>query len=134
MDPQWNGGEILRYRDGEVIVREGQQGSHLYFVLAGGVQIRKEGSQFASGLGKCEVGETFGEMSLVDSHPRSATAIAVGDTEVVCYDRAGFFEAIRQEPEMAVRVIASLSGKLRKTDEDLQKVRAAYLRSRTEST
>lgn len=133
MDVHRGSGEILRYGDGEVVFREGDEGRHVYFVLSGAVQIRKEGSQFASGLGRCVAGDCFGEMSVVDAHPRSATAFAVGETELARYDREAFFDVVRQDPEVAVSVIASLGSKLRNTSEELQKVRAAYLRSRSEA-
>lgn len=130
MDIDRNKGEAVRYSDGQVVFREGDEGRHLYVVLSGSVQIRKEGATFGSSLGRCVEGDCFGEMAVVDAQPRSATAIAMGDTELLRFDRAAFFDAVRAQPELAVQLLASVSSKLRRTNEELQNVRAAYLRNR----
>jgi CRP-like cAMP-binding protein len=127
------GVDIRSYQDGERIFSEGDEGRHLFIVVSGSVQVLKGGDQFSSALGTCCEGEILGELSVVDSHPRSATAVALGDTELAVFDRDSFLEAIRTRPELALEVIASLGRKLRKTNEDLQKTRAAYVRLRTDS-
>jgi CRP-like cAMP-binding protein len=126
------GVDIRSYKDGERIFSEGDEGRHLFIVTSGSVQILKGGDQFSSALGTCCEGEVLGELSVVDAHPRSATAVALGDTELAVFDRDSFLEVIRTRPELALDVIASLGRKLRRTNEELQKTRAAYVRLRTE--
>jgi CRP-like cAMP-binding protein len=126
------GTDIRSYRDGEHIFDEGDEGQHLFIVVRGAVRILKGGEEFSSALGTCCEGEIIGELAVVDSHPRSATAVALGETELAVFDRESFLEAIRARPELALEVIASLGRKLRHTNEDLQETRAAYVRLREE--
>ena len=129
---QGTAGDICRYGAGDMIFREGDPGDYIYFVLRGSVQIRKEDDHFASALAKCTEGDLFGELAIVDSQPRSASAIALGDTELIRYDEDTFKDAVGQRPELALEIVVALGRKLRSTNEELQKVRAAYARSRSE--
>jgi CRP-like cAMP-binding protein len=126
------GAEIRSYQDGETIFREGDEGQHLFIVTKGAVRILKEGDQFSSALGTCCEGEIIGELALVDSHERSASAVALGETELAVFDRDSFLSAIRDRPELALEVVGSLGRKLRHTNEELQETRAAYVRLRTQ--
>ena len=126
------GADIRNYQDGEHIFQEGDEGRHLFIVVSGAVQILKGGEQFSSALGTCCEGEIIGELAVVDSHPRSASAIALGETELAVFDKDTFLEAIRARPELALEVIASLGRKLRSTNENLQETRSAYMRLRAE--
>jgi len=75
--------KIREYEDGEIIIREGDNDSWLYFLLSGELVIQKRGVQ----LGHLDqVGEIFGEMRIVDSMNRSASVLAVGKTVCLCVD------------------------------------------------
>ena len=123
---------VRTYDDGEVVFEEGDSGRHLYLVLDGAVLIRKEGDLVATVLGEVHAGEMFGEIALLDSRPHSATAIAVGPTEIALYDRETFLESLRRDPELALRVIASLAQRLRSTNDQLLKVCTQHVLDRTE--
>ena len=71
--------KIREYDEGEAIIREGDNDPWLYFLLEGHVRIEKQGIEI--GLLK-ERGEIFGEMRVIDSRSRSASAIAL--TAAVC--------------------------------------------------
>lgn len=105
---------LKTYRNGQVIFEEGRPGKHMYVIVSGNVRIvkRTEGEDAViAGLGK---GELFGEMALVDSLPRSASAIAVGDeTSVVEIDHAQFAYLVGQQPAFALIVLKALSLRLR---------------------
>jgi CRP/FNR family transcriptional regulator, cyclic AMP receptor protein len=69
--------KVREYRDGEVIIQEGEQDPWMYILLSGKIRIFKENHEIAM-LGK--KGEIFGEMRIIDSKARSASAAAVGKT------------------------------------------------------
>ncbi len=73
-----------RYVSGSVIVKEGASGQGLYIVKEGAVSVRKRGRRVA----RLGAGEFFGEMSILDSGPRTASVEA--DTETVCLTLASW--------------------------------------------
>jgi len=75
--------KIREYEDGEIIIQEGASDPWLYFLLAGGISVRKENIEIASIDKK---GEIFGEMRIIDSMSRSASVYAVGKTVCLAVD------------------------------------------------
>src|SRR3954447_4945699 len=71
------------YDDGDRIVSEGDLGREMFIIAAGRVRISKAGDNGDVTLGYIERGEFFGEMSLLESLPRFASAYAVGPTRVL---------------------------------------------------
>jgi len=69
--------KVREYQDGEVIIQEGEQDPWMYILLSGKIRIFKENHEIAV-IGK--KGEIFGEMRIIDSKARSASAAAVGKT------------------------------------------------------
>ncbi|GAB4275500.1 MAG: hypothetical protein Kow0056_05130 [Coriobacteriia bacterium] len=126
------GGELRRYGDGDVVFEEGETGHYLYIVVSGRVRIKKEGELFATVLAECGPGDMFGELSMIDNRPHSASAIAEGETELAVYDRETFVRALKEDPDFALRMIESLAERLRATTEQLQNVCTQYVRDRTE--
>jgi len=93
---------------GEVIFAEGEAGDALYVVLDGRVRVHGEEKVIAE-LGEREC---FGEMSILDSGPRSATATAIEDTSLIKITRDDFQEILSEKPEIAIGVIKVLSRRL----------------------
>ncbi|TLM80362.1 MAG: cyclic nucleotide-binding domain-containing protein [Actinobacteria bacterium] len=125
-------GEVRSYADGETVFLEGAAGEHLFIVLKGTVRIWKGGDLVATTLGELGPGTMFGEQSLIDGRPHCANAEAVGDTELVLYDKAAFLDALRDEPELALRVIESMCARLRATTDVLQKLCDQYVLDKAE--
>lgn len=75
--------KIREYQNGEFIIREGDQDSWMYILLAGKVSILKENHQISTIENN---GEIFGEMRIIDSRERSASASAVGKTVCLAVD------------------------------------------------
>lgn len=94
---------------GEVIFAEGEAGDALYLVLDGRVRVQREEEVIAE-LGEREC---FGEMSILDSAPRPATATAIEDTSLLKITRDDFQEILSEKPEIALGVIKVLSRRLR---------------------
>lgn len=114
--------EALRhYRDGEVIVREGEPGFEMFLIISGEVKIVKEKEGVETVLAFLKPGEIFGEMAVVEEgKPRSATAKAHGETTVLAMDKHEFLRQIKQDPELAFQILKSLCSRLRAVDEILQ--------------
>lgn len=108
------GHQIVRYEAGELIFAEGSKGEEFYIVITGAVEIfqGKEGNR--EHLHTVGPGELFGEVSIVNATPRSATAIARDDaTTVMNVDKARFLYLVSQQPGFAITVMETLSRWLR---------------------
>ena len=100
--------DVTPFKDGELIMKEGDKGDELYIVLEGSAQIRRGDAQLAT----LAPGEHLGEMALIRSQPRSATVIAEGSTELMVLRRADFFEILRKEHQLAVKLLWQFLGVL----------------------
>ena len=115
--------ELVRERSfpkGSVIVFEDDPGDALYLVARGQVKvvlIGEDGREvILSVLGE---GNFFGEMSLIDEKPRSATVIAMVDSIVLVLRREDFQSRLRTSPEIAIALLRELSRRLRRADEKI---------------
>ena len=81
----------------------------MFGVIEGKVELRHPNGQVF------EIGpdDTFGEMAVVDSSPRSATAVAVEDTTLAVIDKRRFLFLVGETPTFALQVMASLAERLR---------------------
>ncbi len=89
--------------DGETIFAEGDPGDAMFFISAGTVRIEKQTGADASSrktLAVLEAGNYFGEMSLFDQKPRSASAVAAGPTHLLRLSQAAF-DALQKEGSRA---------------------------------
>jgi CRP-like cAMP-binding protein len=75
-------------------------------------------------------GDIFGEIALLDGHPRSADATAVTDCAPDVIERRDFLPLMREEPEIALRLIVILCSRLRRTTEQAEEVMFLDLPSR----
>ena len=100
--------EVREYKDGDTVIRQGDKGDELFIVLDGKVSVSR-GDQVLTHLGQ---GEHVGEMALIRSVPRSATVAAVGEAELVSIRRQDFFEILRKEHEVAVKMLWQFLGVL----------------------
>lgn len=97
--------------DGQVIFAEGDLGDAMFFIAAGGVRIEKQtGADAASRktLAVLEAGDYFGEMSLLDRQPRSATAVAAGATRLLRLSRDGFEALPKDGSRTAMSVLFAM--------------------------
>ncbi len=107
-----------RYRRGEVIFRKDDPGTTFHIITEGKVRIvlpSPEGEEVTVAI--LGSGEFFGEFSLLDGEPRSATAIAGEDTRTVVVNREGFLSWLSDRPAVAIALLAVLSRRLRRSDE-----------------
>lgn len=98
---------------GEVIYREGDEGSHMYGIVAGSVELRK-GDLVVASLGPDDV---FGERALIDRLPRNVTAVATSETALADIDRRTFLFLVHESPTFALGIMGALASRLRDYDE-----------------
>jgi CRP/FNR family cyclic AMP-dependent transcriptional regulator len=102
----------------EVIVAQQQPGDSLYLIANGKVKVSLSGEKgreiILSVLGP---GEFFGEMSLLDGEPRSASVIAQSPAELYILSREAFVDYLRRSPRTALNILAEMSRRLRRADE-----------------
>lgn len=106
---------------GETIFTRGDAGDSLMLVSKGRIQIfieTTEGTKVV--LGEIETGEMLGEISLFDPGARSATAVAVEDTELLVLEHDDFWEVLQRKPHIALDILAVMGKRLRATDELLR--------------
>jgi serine/threonine protein phosphatase PrpC/CRP-like cAMP-binding protein len=100
--------EVREFGDGDLVIREGDKGDELFIVLEGKVRVSR-GDQTLLDLGS---GEFLGEMALIRSVPRSASVHALGPAELIAIRRQDFFEILRKEHEVAVKMLWQFLGVL----------------------
>jgi CRP-like cAMP-binding protein len=110
--------EQRRYDRYQVIIKAGDRGTALFLLTSGVVRVTVGG-----GLGKELIlgvlypQDFFGEMALLDGLPRSATVTALEESEVLVISQKDFLECIRKVPQVAAKMIVTLSLRLRQTDQ-----------------
>ncbi|MGB8700926.1 MAG: DUF1003 domain-containing protein [Thermosynechococcaceae cyanobacterium] len=109
---------VRRYPAGQLIFRYGDMGTSMYIVVRGDVNIHipGEASRRVS-LKDISQGEHFGELALFDNRPRSASALATTDVEVLELTRSTLLDYIERHPNVAIALLQTLSARLRQTDE-----------------
>jgi CRP/FNR family cyclic AMP-dependent transcriptional regulator len=113
------------------IFAKGDPGSSLFAVCNGAIKITVpsvDGHDAVFNLiGK---GDIFGEIALLDGRPRTADAIAITDCELFVIERRDFLPLIREEPDIALKLIEILCGRLRQTTEQAENLMFLHLPGR----
>jgi CRP/FNR family transcriptional regulator, cyclic AMP receptor protein len=105
----------------QVLFQTGEPGDALYIVRSGEIELYiKDTAGQKIVLNVVRPGEMFGELSLLDSGPRSATAIALTETELLVLDRDDLLLLFQKKPDAALHMLAAMSGMTRKADQLLQ--------------
>ena len=116
------------YHPDEVVFLEGQPGTGMYAITSGAVNItlnyRRDDEIL---LAQLKEGDFFGEISLLDESPRSASAVAVGPTELIGFFRSDLMDLIDKNPRMGNKIMLGLAAvlveRLRATNTELRRLR-----------
>ncbi len=100
------------YKDGQIIFLEHEPGNELYIIQEGKVKITKFVNNAEVLLAVLKKGDIFGEMSLLDNKPRSASAIAYGPVKLMAINKNNFEPTVQAHPEIATRIIELLSERI----------------------
>ena len=110
--------EEQHFLPGEVIIYEGDFSQELYLLVSGRVRIAKDyGGPHERTLAMLTQGDFFGEMASFESAPRSSTAVAEEEAELLALSPEKFKQTIYQKPEMAFEIFRELSARLRRREE-----------------
>jgi CRP/FNR family transcriptional regulator, cyclic AMP receptor protein len=115
------------YFDKEIIFREGSTGDEMYVIQKGNVKITKNTDLGNVTIATLKNGEIFGEMALFDKLPRSATAIAHGETRILSVDKKKFFATISRDPTLVFKMLESMSNRIRRLNEELSTLKKTSL-------
>jgi hypothetical protein len=104
---------LRQYAPGEAIIRENEPGECAYIIEKGRAEITKERHGKPSHIAFLETGMTFGEMSMVDDLPRSATVTAAEETVVREVHRDHLYEILKSNPETSLKLLKGIFERLR---------------------
>ena len=105
----------VSYRKGATIVEEGSLGGRFFVIQAGAAQVQTGGRTRVT-LGP---GAYFGELSVLDGKPRSASVVASAPVEAWSIAEFNFRALVKQNPTLAVKLIGALSSRLRAAERSL---------------
>ena len=116
--------QVYRAQIGQTVLREGEAGDFMLFVIEGRIDVFKEAGDHASSLiAVIGAGKVLGEMSLIDGDPRSATCIADAVTLMAALSREALARIIVEQPLLGAKILMGLvvllSFRLRKTSAQL---------------
>lgn len=109
------------FKDGEVIIQQGESGDCMYVIQEGNAEVfHREGDKeiLLAALGSEDV---FGEMALFEKNVRSATVRAKGDVRVLTVDKKTFLRRIQEDPSMAFHILEKMSHRIRELNTELTK-------------
>ena len=104
--------EDVSVAPGKVLVSEGETGQQFFVIMSGTARLTRRGRKIAT-LGP---GDYFGELSLLDKHPRNATAIAETPMELVVLGQREFAGLIDDVPGFARKLLTAMAARLRAAD------------------
>jgi hypothetical protein len=105
----------MNVRANDILFVEGDPGDRMYIVRAGKVRVLKRSGQQIQVLSELGPGSFFGEMSLLDNSPRSATVQALEDSELAVVDQEALEQTLRSQPSWLSALLRVLTSRLRDT-------------------
>jgi CRP-like cAMP-binding protein len=120
-------GQNKLFKDGDIVFRQGEPADCMYLVRKGALKVFISNEDGEVSLATLDPGAIVGEMAFFDNKPRSASVKALQITEVTQISRSDFDKLLTQIPKWMVTMMQSMSGRLRSTNERLQKLEEANL-------
>ena len=122
-----------RFPKHKTIVEEGLPGDYMYVIREGRVSVSKLSDDGREKILEfLEAGDFFGEMSLLDNAPRSASVRALTETRILALSRSDFLAVLRRSPDLAMAVITELTRRLRQIDEQASSLSFQRVKERTQ--
>jgi hypothetical protein len=115
---------------GATVFDEGDPGSRMYVIVSGSVRIEKRVGSRSLTLALLGPGEAFGEMALLEDAPRSASAVVEQPARILEIDEDAFEDLVRNNGEVALRLLRRLSARLRESNRQIRNFLSADAMSR----
>ena len=112
------------YKDGEVIIRQGEVGDCMLVIQEGQVQVLVEREGHEVPLRVAGEGEIVGEMAIFDRQVRSATLRALGEVRVLTVDKKTFLRRIHEDPSLAFRIVQIMSRRIRELSTEVASLKS----------
>jgi signal transduction histidine kinase len=110
------GGPVRRFKAGDVVFNRGDAARELFVIQSGKVEVRR-GNRVIAAFSDHNV---FGEMALIDSARRSATAVATADSTLIPVSKERFLSLVRNSPDLSINLMRLLTQRLRETERENQ--------------
>jgi CRP-like cAMP-binding protein len=110
---------VITFKAGETIIEEGDEGSWAYVILSGKARVFKTTGLGEVTLAVMENGQVFGEMSLIEDRPRSASVRAETSLKLRVINRDQFNDLLRENPSRLIPIMKSLFERLRQSSDKL---------------
>ena len=114
--------QTVEFKAGETIIAEGEAGETAFLVISGSVDVSISSAGNAKSIGTLAAGDVFGEMSLIDAGPRSATVKAVTDTQCLMTTYNEFIATAQADPARAFEFMKTLVRRLRQMNERMARI------------
>lgn len=114
------------FEDGEMIFEEGETGRDLYIVQEGTVKITKRTNNALIEIAEFTKGDFFGDMALLQSLPRYASAQASGRVRLLILKPAGFLLKIRRDPTFAFEMLQQMSFRVKVSNDRVMEILNRY--------
>jgi signal transduction histidine kinase len=108
--------ELVTIKSGEYLMREGEPGDALYVVMDGEFQVTKRSGNQDVALAVRGAGQVFGEMSLLEARPRSASAVAIKDGTLIKIRHDVFMQLVETHPAATLSILRTVMDRLRNTE------------------
>ena len=113
--------DVVRFPAGRVLFNYGDPGDSLYVIRSGEVEVFfKDDTGSRIVLDTAKAGDAFGELSLLDGGPRTASVVATRDLEALRVDRANLDHFLKRHPEATLDLLTAMGRRLRATSEKLR--------------
>ena len=107
------------YRQGETIVFQGDEGSCMYVIQDGEVEVVRSHDGTTVRLAVLGPGDIFGELSLFGNDKRSATVRALGDVRIITVDKHIFLRRVQEDLTLAFRIFQTMAARLNQMNAEL---------------
>jgi F420-non-reducing hydrogenase small subunit len=112
----------ITYQKGEVIFNQGDFGDTMFIIQSGAIEISRLQNSHKNVLALLEKGDFFGEMALIDRHPRTATATSISNSRILPLTRLSLMERIRHDPGVVIHLLKTLCERINNTNRMLHEI------------
>ncbi len=114
----------VRLKEGETVFEAGSAGNEMYVIKSGRIKVYRVFDDNEITFAEFSAGDCFGEMSLIDEYPRSASATALEDCVLLSLPRTTFKQIVERDPPVGVKLLLAVaevfSKRMCKTDKLLE--------------
>ena len=107
--------EVTLFSTGTSIIKKGEEGNAMFVIAGGKVKIH-DGEHVVATM---DTGNFFGELSLLDTAPRSMSVTAIDDIKILSISRELFYNLLQSRPEVTKKIISTLTSRLRRQNENI---------------